>query len=375
MITLRIVQVDTFPLLYRNSKPYGDANGLKAYRSTYFIRLVTESGITGWGECSGWLPALECAFREQIIPYILGQDARLRTKIVQTIGSWHTRPASAVSMALTDIAARRAGQSVCGLWGGPLREQVPVYASFQSYTEDETWESVSLQRIEEALTKGFTRMKVKVGGKPLADDMRHIRALQSRFGRHIELALDANQSYDAAAACAWQPLIGKWDNWMWFEEPLPLHQWQPYAHCRQKLGIPISGGENVAEAKIFMNAVQQQAFDILQPDPVHVGDLDEYRGILQLARFAEIRVSPHTYDGALARCYALYAQACLKPWSKMEPDSIEPVEWDMMDNPFTSIVPLEAEQGMVRIPSGTGVGLDVDEELMRHYRWDGSRYW
>ncbi|MEW9106526.1 mandelate racemase/muconate lactonizing enzyme family protein [Paenibacillus sp.] len=372
-----IHKIDTYPLLYRIPRPYGDANGLKKFRSTYLIRITTKSGLTGWGECSGWLPSLKAEFEQAVIPFLLGKDARERNSIIAALTKQkHDRPAAAVSMALTEIVANHAKLSAWELWGGAVRRSLPVYASFQSYSETMDWMNHSLRDIEGAVLQGFTNLKIKVGGKALNDDIRHVRAIQERYGKHVRIALDANGSYDAAAACNWNSLLEQYDNWLWFEEPIPLHAWDQYAHCRHKLQIPIAGGENIATPAIFHHAISQQALDIVQPDPLHLGGIDSYRDVLKLARPAAIRVSPHTFDGALARWYAILAHACLPPWSKMNTDeAIEPIEWDVMDNPFTELVPIRVHQGVVDIPDGTGIGLAIDEDMLSHYRWDGSRYW
>lgn len=80
------------------------------------------------------------------------------------------------------------------------------------------------------------------------------------------------------------------------------------------------------------------------------------------------------FDGALSRLYALFAQASLPPWSKMKGEDIKPVEWDVMDNPFTLIVPIKPVVGQVLIPTGPGIGVELDQEVLRKYHWDGSMY-
>ncbi len=72
--------------------------------------------------------------------------------------------------------------------------------------------------------------------------------------------------------------------------------------------------------------------------------------------------------------YALFAQACLSPWSKMDGDKIEPVEWDVIDNPFASLVLIQPVQGKAAIPDGIGIGVELDRSIIEQYRWDGSRY-
>lgn len=371
---MHIERIDTFPLFYRLPKPYGDANGIKKYRVCYLIRITSSEGIEGWGECADWLPTLHLGFQERIIPYLLGKSVYERKKIVTTVHKWHSRAAAAVDMALTELAAKRAGLTVCELWGGAYRESVPVYASFQSYSEDPEWPKQSLLAVEEAAKDGFTRMKLKIGGKSISDDQKHINKVQGLLEQKVELALDANQSYDLPAAMEWNALLNAWPNIMWLEEPLEVKHVAEYALLRSRMCVPLAGGENVKASVDYIPILTEHAFDFLTPDPMHMESLDDYRHSLQLARDFGLRATPHDYDGVLARLYSLFAQACLPPWSKMESNSIEPVEWDVMDNPFTSLIPVSPCQGEVRIPQGAGIGVEIDLDMLQHYRWDGNSY-
>jgi L-alanine-DL-glutamate epimerase-like enolase superfamily enzyme len=371
---LKIKKIDTFPLFYKLPIPYGDANGIKSYRTCYLIRITTETGIEGWGECVDWLPTLHKGFQERIIPFLIGKSVAERNSLVQTIKKWHSRAASAVSMAITEIIAKSCGISVIDLWGGKLREKVPVYASFQSYTEYPDWQNHSLRAIETAVANGFGKIKLKIGGKLIAEDQHHIGEVQALLQGQVELALDANQSYDMSGMFRWQSLLKNWTNLMWVEEPLQIKHVAEYALLRNRLSAPLAGGENIESAADFIPLLTQHAFDFITPDPIHITGIDGFRETLKLARSFGIRVTPHTYDGALSRLYAIFAQACLEPWSKMGDDSIEPIEWDVMDNPFAKIIPIHPLQGEITIPGGHGIGLEIDLDLLQFYQWNGSNY-
>ncbi|BCJ86692.1 mandelate racemase/muconate lactonizing enzyme family protein [Effusibacillus dendaii] len=371
---MEIAKVDTFPLLYRLTHPYGDANGYKKYRSCFLIRITTRSGIEGWGEVIDWLPVLEKGFRERIIPFLIGKKATDRLSLVKIIKKWHQRSASGVSQALTEIAAKSAGFSICEMWGGSWRSSIPLYASFQSYSDTPDWINRSLHLVEKAAADGFDQIKVKIGGRSFAEDQSHILALQRQFGGTLQVALDANQSYDAATARQWERLFSEWSNWLWIEEPIPMNQVQDYKLLRASLSVPVSGGENLKSVADFLPLLETRAIDILNPDVMHMDGIDGFRESLQLARHFGLRVSPHSYDGGLCRLYTLFAQACLPAWSKMNDDSIEPVEWDVMENPFTSIVPLQPENGHVTLPQGIGIGIELDLSILEKYRWDGRTY-
>ncbi|SHF28656.1 D-galactarolactone cycloisomerase [Seinonella peptonophila] len=369
-----IKQIDTFPLFYRLKEPYGDANGYKYYRTCYLFRIRTQSGIEGWGECIDWLPTLEKGFRDRVIPFLLGKKVTDRAHLITTIQKWHDRIASGVSMALTEILAKIAGLSVCDLWGGKRREVVPVYASFQSYSEDNDWINQSIKKVETVADAGFQKMKIKIGGKSFLEDARHISSLVKLFEGQIQFALDANQSYDLFTALKWNAFFEKSSCWLWFEEPVPLQNHSAYSLLRSRCHLPIAGGENIQKPNQFIANIQAGSFDIIQPDPMHVMNIDTFRNILQLARYQKVRVSPHTYDGILSRFYAILAQSCLPAWSKMEGEEIEPVEWDVMENPFTTLLPVDPIKGIIKVPSGVGIGVEFDEKQLESLRWDGSSY-
>ncbi|WP_046175325.1 mandelate racemase/muconate lactonizing enzyme family protein [Domibacillus indicus] len=372
---MQIEKVDTFPLLYKVGTPYGDANGYKKYRSCFLIHIVTKSGIDGWGECIDWLPALQAGFNQRIIPYLIGKPASSRLQLVDVIKKWHKRAAAAVSMALTEIMAKQAHLPVCELWGGKWRDQIPVYASFQSYTDSKDWIKHSIQRVEQTISEGFNSIKVKIGGRVFQEDLSHIRLLQNMTEEKIALILDANQSYDAAAARLWQRHFLNWPNILWLEEPMSIGNLPEYHLLRASLPVPLAGGENLKGAREFLPLLCQNTFDIIQPDLLHGEGVDDFRSTLQLARHFGIRVSPHSYDGALSRLYTLFAQASLAGWSKMDGESIEPVEWDVMENPFSELISLKPVNGYVSIPSGTGTGIEINTDIIKAYLWDGSAYW
>src|SRR5690554_6197505 len=143
--------------------------------------------MTGWGECTDWLPTLKTGFEGRVIPYLIGKQASDRLQLVHHIQKWHKRIAAGISMALTEIVAKHANLSVCDLWGGSWRTSVPVYASYQSYTDQVEWVQHSVNQVGQAMDQGFTQMKVKVGGKTFREDRTHIQEIQKRMSDEHEL--------------------------------------------------------------------------------------------------------------------------------------------------------------------------------------------
>src|SRR5690606_17792892 len=159
---------------------------------------------------------------------------------------------------------------------------------------------------------------------------------------------------------------------LWFEEPMPLSDVRSYRDLRNSLSIAVAGGENLKSSKDFAPFLSENAIDIIQPDVNHHMSIDEYRHSLALARTFGKRVSSHTYDGALSRLYSAYAHACLPAWSKMNGEEMEPLEWDMMENPFTELFSINIAHGQIKVSNGKGIGCEVDETVLKKYEWDGS---
>lgn len=371
---MKIVKVETYPLFYPLSSPYGDANGLKKYRSCYVIKVITQSGYYGWGEVNDWLPAVDLLFRQRIIPYLIGKKANEHNAIVQVIHRWNKRCAAGVSMALTEILAQASGCNVTSLWGGVLRNEIPLYASFQSYCESIDWIDRSYRQVKKAIEAGFTIVKVKVGGKTLEEDAVHIRTLLAKLDCSIKWIIDANQSYDLASAKWWEQVFVDFPQFLWFEEPLPLTQVRYYRELHNHLSVAIAGGEDVTSSEQFISLLQEEAFDIIQPDVGHISSVFDYLHCLRLGRSFGVRTSSHSFDGAISRLYTIFAHACLPPWSKMKNENLEPIEWDMMDNPFSQLVSIKINEGNAVVPNGIGLGCEIDIDILKKFRWDGTSY-
>jgi D-galactarolactone cycloisomerase len=277
-------------------------------------------------------------------------------------------------MALTELFAKYSQVSVCDLWGGQLRESIPVYASFQSYSDRMDWQQISLSAIDDALQTGFRLFKLKIGGKSIEEDQKHVRQALKLLQDQAFTALDANGSYDLSTTLRWRPAFMDSTSYLWLEEPMPIHQMKNYQLLRQALPLPVAGGENLKQAVDYVPLFTDYVLDIVTPDILHLTGLDEYWSAIRLAQSFGVRVSPHCYDGALTRLYALFVQACLVPWNKMKPDSIDPVEWDAMDNPLSELLPIKPINGEIIVPQGQGIGTELDLEKLLAYKWDGSSY-
>ena len=107
---------------------------------------------------------------------------------------------------------------------------------------------------------------------------------------------DANEGYrhDLNAARAMANVLDEIGA-AWFEEPLAIGRPDLYAELRQVSEVPITGGEHLVGEDAFMKAIDNDAFDIVQPDVVWTGGVTGYRKIETIARQAQITCIPHVW--------------------------------------------------------------------------------
>jgi D-galactarolactone cycloisomerase len=194
--------------------------------------------------------------------------------------------------------------------------------------------------------------------------MREIdRAIQ---GKPIRLMVDTNHAYGRAEALKLGRALDEF-NLRWYEEPVVPEDVQGYVEMRQKLSMPIAGGENEHSLYGFREFLGAGAVDVAQPDLGSCGGLSAGRHIVALAQSHGVQVNPHVWGSAIAQAASLQFIAAL-PVAHHSLFAQEPVlEYDRSSHPFRQYLvkrPIELTGGWVEIPSRPGLGVDVDRTVV-----------
>jgi D-galactarolactone cycloisomerase len=361
------------------AEPFAFSQGWVKQRCATLLEIVTDQGLTGWGEAfaQGLEPPeiAAAAIDKALKPLLIGADP-LDIEVL-----WHrmyhmTRDygrkgsvmsaISAVDIALWDIAGKFHELPVYKLLGGAFRTRVQPYAT-GFYRVKGQGEATRLG--EEALRHfeaGFSLMKVKLG-YGVDDDvscMKEIgRAIQ---GKSITLMVDTNHAYGRAEALKLGRALDEF-NLRWYEEPVVPEDVQGYVEMRQKLSMPIAGGENEHSLYGFREFLGAGAVDVAQPDLGSCGGLSAGRHIVALAQSHGVQVNPHVWGSAIAQAASLQFIAAL-PVAHHSLFAQEPVlEYDRSSHPFRQYLvkrPIELTGGWVEIPSRPGLGVDVDRTVV-----------
>lgn len=358
------VRIPVKPGIGSDDSVWGDKN-LPAVDSL-LIRVMTDQGLDGWGEAFGFraVNSAKLAVDQLIAPLCLGRDAGQIRPLMQDI--YHKLQVfgrsgplfyaiSAVDIALWDIAGKVANLPLHRLLGGGGAD-LPCYASLVRFSEP----SRVREGVRGALNAGFRALKIHEVTLPA------IRAAREECGSEVELMVDVNSAWTLNEALT---LVAPLEELQlkWLEEPLwPPENWDGLAQLRRRSRIPIAAGENVSTLMDFDRMLTKEAVDFVQPSPAKMGGISELRQVFPIAAVHNIPVMPHSFYDGPGLLAAIHATAALGSKDSM-------IEWRMFD--------LEAHWygdtfaptgGRIPVPQGAGLGIELDPDVVRHYRVSGS---
>lgn len=257
---------------------------------------------------------------------------------------------SGVEIALWDAVGRREGRSIAELAGGRTEFEILAYGSSIGPTAVET----SAHRCGEL---GLRAVKAKVGfGRDR--DLATVTTIRRILGDEVLLFADANQAWDTAEAETMLKSLADLGV-AWVEEPLAGDNPVALGELWAATGVSIATGENVYGERGFDPYLGVEGITVLQPDLTKCGGITPYLGVTEGARTTGQAVAPHLYNGALATAATLQVAAATgAPF----------VEWDIRHNSLREPVDhLLTDHGTVLVPSGPGLGVDIDLSVLRRY--------
>lgn len=356
-------------------KPYGMAKGLATARHCTLVVLTTDDGIQGIGEAWG-PPASNLANLPLLQHYVEGRDIADTELVCQLIIARHyhfgtQNPLmaclSGIDMAAKDALGKQAGLPLCRLIGGRGVEQVPIYASGGYITQ--TPEPDLAPQLEAIRAAGHRAAKFKIGLSPQSDEAR-TRLARQILGDDVELFVDINANYTLDIAKASINRLARY-NIGWVEEPLAPQDFDGYRLLQRASPIPIATGEALYTAFDFKRLIDHRGADIVQPDLSLAGGFWQGRRIADLAELAHLRLSPHVWGsgiGLAAAAHFIASRSAYPHADHVPRPSL--IEYDVGDNPLREHllrIPLLAKNGMIDVPSGPGLGIEIDWQAVKRF--------
>jgi L-alanine-DL-glutamate epimerase-like enolase superfamily enzyme len=348
-------------------------------QDAFFVRIHTDEGIIGLGEADT-APQLaktmvemsaSHAYAQGLREVLVGRDPLAIEQL------WHDmylatyyygrfgfalQVISAMDMALWDIAGKYYEQPLHQLWGGARRHSVKAYAS--ELMPDTVRETSELA--ERTVADGFSALKLGWGtlGQDLRHDAARLRAAREVLGPDRGLMLDGGMAFTVRSAIDLVRQVEDVDLY-WFEEPFYAEDLHAYRRLSEATTVRVAAGEQESTARPYRALAEQGKVDVLQPDLSRCGGPTVGLQVARIADEHSIELIPHCWSTGVLVAASLHLVATL------EKASIS--EFSVVDSPLAGggallTQPFVLNDGMLEVPSGHGLGVELDEAVLAKLR-------
>jgi mandelate racemase len=340
-------------------RPLGTSRGNITHAPLVLLDLETEEGVPGRAYLFAYQEVgahtlrqllatmLDMVRGDAVAPVAVAQKLHSRFTLMGREGL-PTMAMSGVDCALWDALARAAGMPLARLLGGELR---PVQAYNSNALGLDAPEKVADEAVE-LLAEGFDAVKLRLGRRSAAEDLRATRAVRQRIPAEALLMTDYNQALTVAEALArGRGLDG--EGVYWIEEPVRHDDYAGAARIARELATPVQIGENFLGTRPMATAIAAGAADYVMPDLARIGGVTGWLRAAALADAAGIEMSSHLYPEVSAHLFAVTPTAHF----------LEYVDWaaPILERP------LGVSDGQARPGDAPGAGLDWNEDAAARF--------
>ncbi|MDE0141917.1 MAG: mandelate racemase/muconate lactonizing enzyme family protein [Caldilineaceae bacterium] len=348
------------------------------WRNLTIVKVETDDGLVGVGECralnrtDGVLGYLS----EAAPRYILGEDpfnvealvARMFREDFGRAGEITQTVTALLEVACWDIIGKALDQPVYKLLGGAVRHQIKGYANGW-YTGERTPDEFHAAA-KRVLDKGYKALKFDPFGAGFYEMERDeknyviglVEAVRDAVGPDVEILIEMHGRFNPVTAVEFARELAQFKP-SWLEEPVPpenIAAQKKAADAIAPLGIPVATGERLHTMYEYRELFELQACDIIQPDITHFGGILNTKKLAAWAEAYYMLIAPHNVGGPISTAAALHLAACTPNFKIQEHfnDFAEAyVKKAAPGNP-------EIEDGYFALPSGPGLGVTLDEDVV-----------
>ena len=299
------------------------AKHFNASRNWLLVKVLTDDPeLYGVGDASPMAYDSEVIsmIRQWVPRYLEGKDP-LDSEVIWTTlyhdvnargGRIASTALSGIDIALWDLNGKILGQPVYKLLGGAHRKRLRVYANGW-YTNPGTPEQ-NAGEAKRVVEMGYTAMKFDPFGQTnyytispseaqLAED--RVAAVREAVGPNVDILVEVHAKFSPATAIQLGKRLEPYRPF-WFEEPVSPENVSELKEVRDRVDIPIATGERLYTKFPFMQIVEQEAADVLQPDIANAGGITELKKIAAIAEAKHVHLAPHNVCspvGAMAEAH------------------------------------------------------------------------
>lgn len=367
---MKISKVEAIPFAIPFRKPLRFASGDVTVARHVLVRVHTDSGLIGTAEAPprpftyGETQASIIAVIEQILaPQVIGLSILdrevMHTRFNRTVGNPTAK--AAIDMAVWDLIGQSLNVSVTELLGGFTdRMRVSHMVGFAPAAE-------MVAEAEQVRDRyGISTFKVKVGRRPIDDDVAACRALREALGNGVELYVDGNRGWTASESARALRAMAELDI-TFAEEPCPADDVLGRRWLASNSPIPIFADESVTRPAEVTRELLSGAANGVSIKTARTGFTYSQRVLHQCEGLGVEVVMGNQIDGQIGSLCSAAFGAAFELTARRAGELSNFL--DMTDDLLAE--PLQIQSGTLRVRKGPGLGIDIDEAKLRHYRTDG----
>lgn len=352
---------------------------LLRYEGNFICRVRSTDGAEGIAVGNNMqLVSLYPIFVNRLQPFFMGKDARDLEQLLDEVYVYKSNyklqnlalwvPLATIEFAILDLLGRIAQKSIGELIGEIHNPKVAVYRA-NNYRSKSASDFIDLIKKNVEATKAKA-LKFKVGGRmshdadyPPGRSEELIPLVRKTFGDDMVIYADSNGSYSVNEAIRIGKIMEahKFD---FYEEPTPFDWYEETKQVAEALSVPIAGGEQEPSMRQFRWLIGNDALDIVQPDMFYFGGMIRSMRVANMAHAAGKQCVPHISGSGLGYLYMMHFVSAIPnagPYHEFKGFNTEiPYECKTSS--------LESKDGVVTVPSGPGMGLEIDPDYIAKHK-------
>ena len=358
-----------------------------------FVKLMTDNGIVGWGECyasSIGPEAMEVVIKDIFERYFLNESPSDFEKMFRrTYSSGFTqRPDltvmgafSGLEIACWDILGKYFDCPTWQLLGGKINDRVRAYSylyPLEHHDLNDFWTSpgMAAESAIDLVSRGFTAVKfdpagpytMRGGHMPAMSDIKlsidFCQAIREAVGDKADILFGTHGQFTTAGAIRLGKAIEPYSP-MWFEEPIPPDNLSEFSKVQSALSIPIATGERFTTKMEFAEVLKSGGASIIQPALGRAGGIWEMKKAAAIAEVFNAQVAPHLYAGPIEWAANLQLAASIP--NLLIAETIEtPFHKSLINGK------IKVEDGYIQVSDEAGLGIEVNEKLAEENTYKGT---
>jgi galactonate dehydratase len=374
-----------------------------------WLRIHTDEGISGLGETFMHPGAVEAYLHDAVAPRLIGRDAlsidAISRDLVDHLGfaatGVETRAASAVDIGLWDLFGKFTNQPIVQLLGGWTRKEIKTYNTCAGTHYMRKGQSQStgnwgletsdpslglndldafLNRADELaqslLDEGITAMKIwpfdiaaeatkgwSITNEQLKTALLPFEKIHKAVGDRMDIMVEFHSMWQLMPAIKIARALAPFDTY-WHEDPIKMDTLGDLKRYAENSRAPVCASETLATRFRFRDLLETQAAGVIMLDLAWCGGLSEARKIAAMTEAWKLPIAPHDCTGPVV--LAASTHLSLNAPNALIQESVRAFYKTWYRDVVTEVPPVK--NGMITVPAGPGLGLDLHPDIDRKFK-------